>query len=444
MRLLIRRPSAALLLALAAGLDGCGIFGTTEEQPIQEVKSTAAPGRPKITVGELDQLSRNYADRLVARVSTACDEIKRDSRDERVRKRAHELKLSIALAAYDIVTSEGESSQLPEAAQHVLDLAILTELNVLRWVDEHAARDMFGERAGEGLAAALSKSREDIPQIESRVMTSQELDRLRTMILQWRQDNPQVEWLSRVRLDVVARGPAGASFTQSLSESFNPLHPVIREVDETRLLARQCFFWIKRAPLIADWALEATVSDGLSVPKVAALVQNLTGTLAQLEHAVGTVDKLLEPGSQEPAIHSTLSDVRETLLQARDLIREVHALEIEVQPLLERWEKVPATASGKKDYEAVASKVDDAARHATSFIRELRALAESPDAVRGLDDVLGRANLDVSKTGRELINLATLRAIEVVMLMGILVVVYKAAAYLVTKRRSRTGDSKTG
>src|SRR5436309_2997329 len=95
----------ALRLAFLLSLSGCGLFTKSEEQPVQEVKTKGSPGRPEITVGELDQLSRNYSDRLVARISSACDQIKRESSDEEARMKAHLLKLSTALAAYDIVTS---------------------------------------------------------------------------------------------------------------------------------------------------------------------------------------------------------------------------------------------------------------------------------------------------------------------------------------------------
>jgi hypothetical protein len=133
-------------LAAVLALAGCGLFSKSEEQPVQEAKTKDSPGHPSITIGELDQMARNFSDRLVARVSTACDRIKRDAPDDDARARAHQLKLSVALAAYDIVSGPGGGHGVLAAAEHVLDLAVLTELHAIRWIDEHAAPDEFGDR----------------------------------------------------------------------------------------------------------------------------------------------------------------------------------------------------------------------------------------------------------------------------------------------------------
>jgi hypothetical protein len=437
-----RRPSALLaLLSLGAALGGCGLFSKSEDQPVQEVKTKESPGKPGITVGELDQLARNYSDRLVARVSTACDQIKHDAREEEPRARAHQLKLSVALAAYDIVTSPGGSPQVPGAAQHVMDLAILTELHAIRWIDEHAARDQFGSFGGERLGEALSKAREDIWQLVARVMKPEQIDRLRTMILQWRQNNPDVEWLSRVRLDAIAQGKEGEGFTKSVGEGFNPLQPVVRAVDETRLLAAQAMFYLKRLPTILEWTTEATVAGALEVPKVATLVQGLTDTMGSVAGAVGTLERLMEPSSQEPAINSTIEEVKESLVQAKELVQEVRALQAAVEPLLNKPKK--AETAGKKpvDINEVVSKVDDVTREATSLVRETRGLAESPTAMRNVDEVLGRTTRNISETGREVIDHATLRAVELVALIAVLVVVYKVVAFLIRKRRARAAKA---
>ena len=427
-------PFMAPALVVIA-LSGCGLFTKSEEQPVQEVKTKESPGRPQVTVGELDQLARNYSDRLVARVSTACDHIKREAKEEEKRAKAHQLKLSVALAAYDIVTSPA-AGQLPGAAQHAMDLAILTELHAIRWIDEHVARDEFQDAGQERLEEAFSKAREDIWEIVARVMKPDQIDQLRTMILQWRQKNPDVEWLSRVRLDAIATGKEGESFNKSVGGGFNPLNPVVKAVDETRILATQAMFYLKRMPTILDWTTEATLTDALDVPKVATLVRGLGDTLGSVARAVGTLERLTEPSSQEPAINSTIEEVKETLVQAKELVREVHALQSAVEPLLNKPKK--AEPAGKPvDISEVASKIDHVTREATSLVRETRGLAESPTAMRNVDEVLGRTTRNLSETGHEIINHATLRAIELVIVIAVLVVVYKVVAYFVRKRRAR-------
>jgi len=423
---------AALLLG-SLGLGGCGLFGSSEEQSVEQVKTKEEPGKPQITVGELDQMAKNFSDRLVARVSTACDHLKREASDEELRAKAHQLKLSIALGAYDIVTNSGGSPQVPGAAQHVLDLAVLTELENLRWVDEGVARDEFGEQ-GERLAEAFQKSREDIWEIAARVMKPDQIDRLKTLIAQWRAKNLKVEWLARVRFDVIAQGREAAGVLESLGAAFNPIHSAVKSVDETRIVAQQALFYMKRAPLLIDWTTEATLTDALAVPKVSALVRGLAETLGSVARVAAQLEHLVQPSSQEPAINSTIQEVQESLVQAKELVREVHNLEEAVRPFLE---KSPKDSTSKKptDYEAVASKVSDAAHTTTSLVRETRMLAESPSAVRNVDEMLARVSQDVARSGRDLVDHATWRAIEVVLLIAVLVAVYQGIRYARRRRK---------
>ncbi|HLY12168.1 MAG TPA: hypothetical protein VKW04_22895 [Planctomycetota bacterium] len=428
-----------LLLLLAAGsLEGCGLFTTSLDQTVQEVKTKPSPGRPELTVGELDQMARNYSDRLVARVSTACDHIKREAKEDASRTTAHQLKLSVALAAYDIMTSSGGSPQVPGAAQHAIDLAILTELEGIRWVDEKEARQHFGQ-LGEPLVEALTKAQEEVWQILARVMKPQQVDQLRTMIRTWRQQNPTVEWLARVRFDVIAQGVEGTTFAKSVGEGFNPLQPVVRAVDETRLLIQQALFFMKRMPTILDWTAEATLTDALAVPKLDALVHSLQETLGAVARASATLERLTAPSSQEPAINSTLQDVKDSLVEARDLVQEVRGLESAVAPLLDR-SLAPAPGERSVDPGTVASKVSDAARDATSLVRETRGLVESRAAMEHIDEVLDRASRKLSQTGAQLINRATWRAVGIVFLVAILVALYRGASFGIQRRQARASN----
>ncbi|HLY74448.1 MAG TPA: hypothetical protein VKU80_10045 [Planctomycetota bacterium] len=81
-------------ILLAAALSSCSVSRKPEEPPEREVKSSG------LTMAELDQLARNYSDRLVIRVSSVCDQIKQEVRDDKEAfAKAHELKLTVALAA---------------------------------------------------------------------------------------------------------------------------------------------------------------------------------------------------------------------------------------------------------------------------------------------------------------------------------------------------------
>jgi hypothetical protein len=105
-----------------------------------------------------------------------------------------------------------------------------------------------------------------------------------------------------------------------------------------------------------------------------------------------------------------------------------------VRPFLE---KSPKSSAPKKptDYEAVASKVSDAAHSTTSLVRETRMLAESPSAVRNVDEMLARVSRDVARNGRDVVDHATWRAIQLVLLIAVLVAVYQGVRYWWRRRK---------
>jgi hypothetical protein len=423
---------AVLLLAIPPGA-GCGLFRKTEEQHLETVTTKAGGERAPITIGELDQMTRNFSDRLVARVSTACDQIKNEASDDAPRSKAHQLKLSVALAAYDIVSSPGGSPQVPGAAQHLIDLAILTELETLHWGDEGAGRDQFGERGGRTLVESFQQSREDIGQIAGRIMAPQQLDTLKTLVAQWRARNPKVEWLARVRFDIIAQGNEAAGFRTAIGETFNPIQSVTQSADEMRMVSQQALFYLHRLPLLLDWTTEATISDALEVPKLSGVVEGLQQSLQSLSRMTTQLEQLMQPSSQEPAVNSTVREVKDSLSEARGLVGEVHRLEEALQPYLE---KANRSSSGGKptDYEAVATRVNEAARSATSLVQETRMLAESPEAVRNLDDTISRLRREVATSEREVIDHATWRAVQLIVLIVLLVVLHGVIARFLKKR----------
>jgi uncharacterized protein (DUF2252 family) len=128
--------------------------------------------------------------------------------------------------------------------------------------------------------------------------------------------------------------------------------------------------------------------------------------------------------------------VKESLIQAKELVQEVRALQAAIQPLLTKKKSETPTPGKPLDLEKVASNVDDAAREATSLVRETRALAESPTAMQNVDRVLGRTTRNLSDTGHEVIDHAAWRAVQIVLLIAALVVVYKVVKGLITRRHA--------
>jgi hypothetical protein len=422
----MKYSSQAVLILLSLPLlqQGCISIGSSEPQKVQEVRIQGAAGGPGITVGGLDQLARNYADRLVARVSAACDALKREPLPEEARVQAQRLRLSVALAAYDVVTAPAGTPHVPDAAQHLLDLAILTELLAIRWVDEGGGRDVFGERGEKRLTEAFGSSRENVWELARLAMDPEQIDLLKNLVQEWRRQNPRFEGITRVRLDEIVAGKEGAEFTRSVVEKFTPLEAALRAVDEARLLGQQSFFYLKRLPLILDWTMEVSVSDALSVPKVGTLIEGLQDTLSGIARTTTTFEHLMESSSQEPAVNSTLEALRESLVQARELSREA------------RWLEEILHSSPPADIGKAATQVGDGAREATLLMRETRALAESPAAVQNVDRMLARSSKAIAQGGQDVIDHLTIRVLEILLVVLVVILLSAALSRLLRKRRA--------
>ncbi len=91
----------------------------------------------KITMEELDQLTYGFADRYMACIVSACDEIEKTGATARQRRLAHQVKLVQVRSVLDIVTNADPFTQL-------LDLTLVVTLQSQKWIDEDLAEECFG------------------------------------------------------------------------------------------------------------------------------------------------------------------------------------------------------------------------------------------------------------------------------------------------------------
>ena len=93
----------------------------------------------RITIEELDQLTYGFADRYMAYIVSACDEIEKTGATARQRRLAHQVKLVQVSTVLDIVTNADPFTQL-------LDLTLVVTLQSQKWIDEDLAEEWFGGR----------------------------------------------------------------------------------------------------------------------------------------------------------------------------------------------------------------------------------------------------------------------------------------------------------
>lgn len=342
-----------LLAALALLLAGCNIFAS---DPESRVLRGTGPDQ-SITIGELEDRTRNYADRYVQLVAEATEDIKQRTTSADLRRRAHLIKLQSATSAWDVVTST-------HPLQEMLDLFVQTELQLLLWHEEGLAKRTFGEAGGARLSTALISAQHEILLLARRALPEAQIRDIQRLVREWRQRNPDVETGAFIRFGPYLEAPGGTLVSQIMTgfgilnlSNLNPLDPAAQEVGNVRATAGDAFFVLKRMPMLLHWQTEATTYD----------------VLRAVDAAGGAAQGTLREGQ------TLLRDATEA---ARAVQGTFQALEKITNPP-GRTEKPEGAPEGRpfdiRDYEAAARQAAQTAGEARALLVEARQLAGGPE-----------------------------------------------------------------
>jgi hypothetical protein len=300
-------------------------FGCAGPQKAAPVAGVLDRSGKLITMTELEQLTKAYADRYMTLMVSACDAIERDNPDLRQRALAHRVKLVDVSAVYDIVTNPDPYSQL-------LDLIITVTLQSEHWIDDCHADEAFGDRAGE-LISRLRRARLEIWQIAARVMTQEQLDVLDRLILEWRRDNPDVRLVAFVRFNdfAASRGKSVIADVPKGSGFLAPVDEAKKAVDEVRLFGERAFYMSKRMPFLMDWHVKDIVSQVAADPALAAQFANITDFKVVAQRLATQIEKLPASVAAERAALMKDIDARQnaingTLAEYKDAVRQTESL----------------------------------------------------------------------------------------------------------------------
>lgn len=280
-----KTPGVAVLplvtaVTLVLSLASCSAMGRMGET----VAKSDHLDSSRISIEELDHITKGFADRYATVVGSAVDVIKRNNSDATERRIAHRIKLNGMLAINDIVSGDDPYSE-------VLDLTVAVTLQSVVWINENRANSIFGDRAPV-LINALYAMRREAWELAARVMTQDQLELLDLLILEWRRDHPDVEQVAFVKFDDFA-GTRAASLLADLQSGggmLAPLRETNAELRETRRLAERAFWYGRRAPNIAGIEAEAATNEILAAPEVG----NLLITIDELSKTAARMGRMVE------------------------------------------------------------------------------------------------------------------------------------------------------
>lgn len=374
------------LAVLGGGAAWLASGGCTTSSPVEPPKEAprvvvVADGGEPITAAELDELTRAFADRYVGLLYSACDAVRQDNPDPVQGREAAALLVDCSSNVYDIASNA-------DAFTRLLDLVVVTRLISMVWVEDGRAQAVFGERAAP-LLSAMAHTREESQTLAERVLTTEQLVALESLLVGWRAENPEMVRASFVRFSnfAVGRGRSAASEVLAARGFFAEVGNARQAVDEARLLGERFFYQMKREPTLLRWQVAAAKEDALATPAVAgalADVHRLTELAEQLPaHIAAEREAILA------AVDSRLAGADASVSNIKDAVSEVKTLVVSLDPLTKSLDQLLKTA------DALLARYDAYDRWVTTNgtppfdIRQYTELMkESVATTRGLNDVV--------------------------------------------------------
>jgi hypothetical protein len=312
----------AVVTPCAVFLAGCASPPVAPPKEPPRVIVPADGGRP-VTAAELDELTRAFADRYVGLLYSACDTVKKDNPDPLQRREAQALLVDSSSNIYDIASNADSFTRL-------LDLVVVTRLMSQVWMDDGRCQHVFGDR-GQPLTSAMLHARAEAWALAARVLAADQLDALDSLLVDWREENPEMIHVSFVRFSNFAIGRGRSAASDVLAGGFlAQVGQAGQAVDEARLLGERMFYQAKREPTLLRWQAAAAKEDLLATPQVGSAladVHRLTDQLEQLPaHVAAEREALLA------AVDSRLASADASVAKVKDVVAETRTLVESLEP----------------------------------------------------------------------------------------------------------------
>ena len=327
----------ALFGSCIAALVCAGCAGEPAPPPKEPPRVVvAADGGQPIKSAELDELTRAFADRYVGLLYSACDAVKKGNPDPVQRRESQVLLLDCSTNIYDIASNA-------DAFTRLLDLVVVTRLVSQVWVDDGRAERVFGDRA-KPMTDAMLHARTEAQALAARVLTVEQVGVLDSLLVDWRNENPEMVHASFVRFSnfAVGRGRSAASQVLAAGGFFAEVGQAGQAVDEARLLGERMFYQLKRAPTLLRWQTVAAKDDLLATPELTtalADVHRLTDQAEQFPaHFAAEREAILA------AVDSRIERADASVAKMKDLVTETKSFMEAVEPAGKSIEKMLATA----------------------------------------------------------------------------------------------------
>ena len=306
-------------------------------------------GPPRMTQEELRHQVIRFAQRAVARVAQAYDNLEKRAQTSQGRLLALENKLIFGHTALEIAIA-------PEPEVNLLDMVVFITLT-RTLVETYWVPLVFGDQDQE-LLEVSRRNETEIWSLASRVLQAEQQRELRGMIQEWRKRNPDDLYVENVRFGDFAKilGESALAKAQR-SGGLLGITGAARAADEAMLLAERVMVFAQYMPYLMRYHGEVLLY------KAAARVS---------EERKATIDQFV---SEEKRVRGVLAAAQKTLTTGNELASQVDTTVGSVDSLVAR---LHARRKKPMDYEKVATGVSHAAQQLTVLVKEINHLITSP------------------------------------------------------------------
>jgi hypothetical protein len=310
----------AVACMVGAMLCGCASDpATAPEKRAVEQRAPAAPARGpggmsmeitsagKVTKQQLQSRLMGFVDRAMSRIEEATDQIVFSTTDPAVRSAAHETKYYTLLAMVSLA-----ADVRPEVS--VIDLMVMTRLERSKWAEEWCD-EFMGAQNATALQSAQRDIEADIWTIGAEYLQPDQIEYLKKAIDDWRAQNPDRKYLTRVRFDNIAQMRAGDAQAKKISGGgfLAPVSEAAKAAEEIKLLGERALYLSERMPLLIAWQSEVLAYDLARTPEARQTLANaeaFTEAVQEVGKAIAGMD--IEPGALGNLIEQTRALVADT------------------------------------------------------------------------------------------------------------------------------------
>ena len=386
-RLLPRRSDLRLLVAIL-GVLGLAVAGGCANMP--PPGSGSQGGETTASWDELQSAAMSFADRYVSIIADACDRSVELAKSPEQTLWLQRYKADTALAAFTIASG-------PSSSVAVLDLTSVVTLRRML-LDEYWV-NQFPPGTIEPLLTASRAADKDVWKLVGGLMSSQQLTDLRSLIDQWRKDNPDQRHVASVRFsnfdtyrnraaELHPQGP-GSIFSLLYIDPFPNLDPTVRGIAQIRELVEREAYFFERLPLILDYQAALFVERTAALPEVRTALNDASRFSAAAERFSSVTEHFAaDVGAQG---HELVNQIDAKLTEERKAALD-HLSEILTQQQAQMAAEISRTLDRQR--EALFSDIDVRDKQARELLAEVRATADRLEnlskSVHGTVDAIDR------------------------------------------------------